>query len=115
MVLATLLKSDLPFVRAVQTAQRTVHNRVLRQALVAVIDWKMDIQSALSQPHFAARGKHAELEKDTPATRLEGPLEDLGHKVKVRTLTSGLHGIEVMADGDSAWITSNEVEVEIGK
>lgn len=34
MVMATLLKSDLPFVRAVQIAQRTVGNRVLREALV---------------------------------------------------------------------------------
>ena len=35
MVMATLLKSDVTFVRAVQIAQRTVHNRVLRDALVA--------------------------------------------------------------------------------
>lgn len=69
------------------------------QAIVAVIDWKMDIQAALSQPHFAARDKHAELEKNTPATRFEDPLESLGHKVRIRTLTSGLHGIEIMPDG----------------
>jgi type II secretory pathway component PulF len=35
MVMATLLKNDVVFVRAVQIAQRTVHNRVLREALVA--------------------------------------------------------------------------------
>ncbi len=35
MVMATLLKSDLPFVQAVRIAQRTVHNRVLRGALEA--------------------------------------------------------------------------------
>ncbi len=35
MVLATLLKSDLAFVKAVQIAQRTVSNEVLREALVA--------------------------------------------------------------------------------
>jgi type II secretory pathway component PulF len=34
MVMAVLLKSDLPFVRAVRIAQRTVNNRVLRDALV---------------------------------------------------------------------------------
>jgi len=34
MVMATLLKSDLVFTRAVQIAQRTVGNRVLRDALV---------------------------------------------------------------------------------
>jgi type II secretory pathway component PulF len=35
MVMATLLKSDLEFVRAVEIAQRTVHNRVLCDALAA--------------------------------------------------------------------------------
>jgi type II secretory pathway component PulF len=35
MVLATLLRSGLVFVRSVQIAQRTVHNRVLREALAA--------------------------------------------------------------------------------
>ncbi len=35
MVMATLLKSDVVFVRAVQIAQRTVKNEVLREALVA--------------------------------------------------------------------------------
>jgi gamma-glutamyltranspeptidase/glutathione hydrolase len=72
------------------------------QALVAVLDWKMDIQAALSQPHVAARDTHAELEKDTPATRFEDPLESLGHTVRIRTLTSGLHGIEILPDGTLA-------------
>ncbi|NJL32446.1 MAG: hypothetical protein HC898_12980, partial [Phycisphaerales bacterium] len=35
MVMATLLKSDLPFIKAVRISQRTVHNTVLREALVA--------------------------------------------------------------------------------
>jgi type II secretory pathway component PulF len=35
MVMSTLLKSDLVFTKAVQIAQRTVKNRVLRDALVA--------------------------------------------------------------------------------
>ena len=33
MVMATLLRSDMVFIRAVQIAQRTVHNRVIREAL----------------------------------------------------------------------------------
>jgi gamma-glutamyltranspeptidase/glutathione hydrolase len=69
------------------------------QALIAVIDWKMDIQAALSLPHVAARDRWAELEKDTAATRFEGALESLGHKVKILTMTSGLHGIEILPDG----------------
>lgn len=69
------------------------------QALVAVLDWNMDIQAAISLPHFAALTAKAELEKDTAAVRFKSALEAKGHKVSVLHLTSGLHGIEVMPDG----------------
>lgn len=69
------------------------------KTIVAVLDWQMDIQSAISLPHFAARTRRAELEKDTLATRFAEGLEDKDHSVKVRHLTSGLHGIEIMPDG----------------
>ena len=69
------------------------------QALVAVLDWNMDIQAAVSMPHFAARTARAELEKDTAAVRLRDPLQAKGHKVSIIHLTSGLHGIEIMPDG----------------
>lgn len=51
-VLATLLRSGLPFVKALQIAQRTVHNRVLRQSLAAceqAILAGRDIAPALEQ------------------------------------------------------------------
>jgi gamma-glutamyltranspeptidase/glutathione hydrolase len=69
------------------------------EALVAVLDWKMDIQAAVALPHFAARSATAELEKGTAATRFQDALEAKGHKVKVLHMTSGLHGIEIMPDG----------------
>jgi type II secretory pathway component PulF len=52
MVLAVLLKSDVPFTRAVRIAQRTVHNRVLREALVTceqAVHAGLDISRALEQ------------------------------------------------------------------
>jgi type II secretory pathway component PulF len=52
MVMATLLRSGLVFVRAVQIAQRTVRNRVLRQALVAceqAVNEGADISVALEK------------------------------------------------------------------
>lgn len=54
MVMATLLKSDVVFMRAVQIAQRTVHNRVLREALVAcehAVAAGRDISVALEGTH----------------------------------------------------------------
>ncbi|MHB1156173.1 MAG: type II secretion system F family protein [Phycisphaerales bacterium] len=52
MVMATLLKSDVTFVRAVRISQRTVHNRVLRSALEACEQAVMagrDIAAALEK------------------------------------------------------------------
>jgi gamma-glutamyltranspeptidase/glutathione hydrolase len=69
------------------------------EALVAVIDWNLDIQAAMALPHFAARDRTAELEKDTAATRFGEALEALGHTVRILPLTSGLHGIEILPDG----------------
>ena len=69
------------------------------KTIVAVLDWRMDIQSAIALPHFAARTRRAELEKDTLASRFLDALEDKDHSVKIRHLTSGLHGIEILPDG----------------
>ncbi|MCG8546679.1 MAG: gamma-glutamyltransferase [Alphaproteobacteria bacterium] len=69
------------------------------KTLVAMLDWKMDVQAAISLPNFGARTRTAELERDTNAARFRDPLETMGHKVKVRHLTSGLHGIEITQDG----------------
>jgi gamma-glutamyltranspeptidase/glutathione hydrolase len=69
------------------------------KTVVAVLDWDMDIQSAIELPHFGARTKHAELEKGTAAKRFRAALEAKGHSVKIRHLTSGLHGIEVTKHG----------------
>jgi type II secretory pathway component PulF len=52
MVMATLLKSDVVFIRAVQIAQRTVRNQVLRESLVACEHAVMagrDISAALER------------------------------------------------------------------
>ena len=69
------------------------------KTLVAVLDWKMDVQAAIDLPHFVNRNGATDLEKGTAAEDLKAPLESLGHEVRVRTLTSGLHGIRVTGAG----------------
>ncbi|MEM7724308.1 MAG: gamma-glutamyltransferase [Pseudomonadota bacterium] len=68
------------------------------QAIVAHIDWGMDVQQAVSMPHLVNRFGTYDLEEGTPATGLETALTDMGFEVNVRGLTSGLHAIEV-SDG----------------
>ncbi len=68
------------------------------QAIIAHIDWGMDIQSAINMPHLVNRFGTYDLEKGTGAEKLAEPLEELGYKVNIRDLTSGIHAI-VFADG----------------
>jgi gamma-glutamyltranspeptidase/glutathione hydrolase len=58
----------------------------------------MDIQSAVSLPHLVDRFGTYDIEEGTPAEKLAAPLENLGYKVRIRPLNSGLHGIAITAD-----------------
>jgi len=72
------------------------------QAIIAHIDWGMDVQQAVSMPHLVNRFGTYDLEDGTDAARFEGPLSELGFKVNVRGLNSGLHAIaigEVLSGG----------------
>ena len=69
------------------------------QTLAAVIDGGMDMQAAIDLPHLLGRPKRAELEKGTAAASLAAALRERGHRIKVRALTSGLHGIEITETG----------------
>ncbi len=64
------------------------------RAIVAVLDWGLDVQSAVSLPHYANRNGKTELELGTQAENLASGLRKLGHEVKITELRSGLHGIE---------------------
>jgi gamma-glutamyltranspeptidase/glutathione hydrolase len=67
--------------------------------LIGLIDWKLDMQSAISMPHMLNRFGTYELEAGTTAEGFAGDLEALGYKVKVGDLNSGLHGVEIAPDG----------------
>ncbi len=69
------------------------------QTLLGVLEWDLDIQSAISLPHYTNRNGTTDLEKDTPAAALKSGLEAKGHKVSVRDLNSGLHGIVITPQG----------------
>tara|TARA_R100000005_G_scaffold96082_2_gene80564 strand:- start:12524 stop:14227 length:1704 start_codon:yes stop_codon:yes gene_type:complete len=69
------------------------------KTLIAALDWKMDIGAAIDMPHFINRNGTLELEKETAAADLQSALEEMGYKVNVRPLNSGLHGIRITPDG----------------
>ncbi len=63
--------------------------------LIAVLDWQLDIQSAIELPKITNRNRYTTLEQGTELAELKKAFEARGHKVQVRDLNSGLHGIEV--------------------
>lgn len=69
------------------------------QTLIALLDWKMDMQAAINLPRFLDRNDDLEIEEGTSLETLTPRLEQLGHVVKPSKLTSGLHGIKVTGDG----------------
>ena len=69
------------------------------KTIIAVLDWGLDVQAAIDLPHHTNRNGSTDLEKGTSVATIAPTLEALGHKVKVRRLNSGLHGIERLPSG----------------
>lgn len=69
------------------------------QSIVAVLDWQLDVQQALNLPRITHRNDYLALEKGTALAQQQAVLEDMGYKVQVQDLNSGLHAIMVTADG----------------
>lgn len=65
------------------------------QTIIAVLDWGMDIQSAISMPRLVNRFGTFEIEDRPETEALTGPLQDMGFKVKRGAISSGLHGISI--------------------
>ncbi|GAW95147.1 MULTISPECIES: gamma-glutamyltransferase [Colwellia] len=69
------------------------------QTIVGVLDWQLNVQQAINLPKVTNRNYVTTLEQNTAIAKLKPALEARGHRVNVRPLNSGLHGIEVTKDG----------------
>ena len=69
------------------------------QSIVAVLDWKLDVQQALSLPRITHRNDYLALEKGTVLEQQQGALEDMGYQVQIQDLNSGLHAITISEAG----------------
>ncbi|PHP65084.1 gamma-glutamyltransferase [Zhengella mangrovi] len=68
-------------------------------AIVALLDWKMNIQQAVALPHLTNRFGTYDIEQGTSAEALVNDLQALGYETAVRDLNSGLHGVAFTEDG----------------
>ncbi|MDB6177544.1 gamma-glutamyltransferase [Paracoccus sp. Z330] len=69
------------------------------KAIVAHLDWGMDIQQAVALPNIVNRFGTMDIEAGSKSTELSQPLTDIGFEVNERDLNSGLHGIAITPDG----------------
>lgn len=65
------------------------------QSIIGILDFNMDPQVAISQPHIVNRNGATDVEENTDAVAMIPALEALGHETKVRDLNSGLHVIQI--------------------
>lgn len=85
------------------------------RSVIGVLDWSLDIQAAVSLPHVVSRNGVVDLEAGTAAADLRSALEERGHEIRVRDLTSGLHGIAATGDGLSGGADPRREGIALGR
>ncbi len=85
------------------------------KTIIAHLDWKMNIQEAISLPNFTTLRNIIELEKGTKIAKLKKPLEKMGHTVKVKDLVSGIHAITINKNGIKGGADPRRSGIAIGK
>ncbi len=93
-----VFKGDKPYLAVGSPGGSAIMNYVAK-TLVGVLDWKLDIQQAISLPNFGSRNKQTELERGTSLEQLVQPLRAMGHDVNVLEFPSGLQGIVIDENG----------------
>ena len=63
------------------------------KTIIAALDWRMNLQDSVALPNFVNKNHKTELEKGTYLENFALELQRLGHKIKIKTKNSGLHGI----------------------
>ncbi len=69
------------------------------KTLIGLLDWNLSMQAAIDLPNHINRNGATELEKNTMLTGHADALRRRGHKIRLGSLVSGLHGIRVTPGG----------------
>lgn len=85
------------------------------KALVAHLDWGMDVDAAVALPNALNRFGSFELEEGTAAADLADDLKALGFDTEIKELNSGLQAIAVLPDGIEAAADPRREGVAIGR
>jgi len=63
------------------------------KTLVGILDWGLDVQSAIDLPNFGSRNGPTEIEKGSALEGTQAALKALGHDVRAIDMTSGVQAI----------------------
>ncbi|MCB1461798.1 MAG: gamma-glutamyltransferase [Nitratireductor sp.] len=85
------------------------------QAIIAHLDWGMDVAQAVAMPHLLNRFGPFEVEADTRAEAFAPALEALGYDVAVKDMNSGLHAIAISTDGLSGGADPRREGLAVGR
>jgi gamma-glutamyltranspeptidase/glutathione hydrolase len=69
------------------------------KTLIAVLDWRMDVQQSINLPNIGSRNRDTELERGGAAETLQEGLRQRGHRVTILPMPSGVHAIVLDKDG----------------
>ncbi len=83
-------------------------------AIIAHLDWGMDVQQAAAAPHAINRFGTYDLEEGTKAADMADALMALGYETGTRALTSGLHMIAI-GDGLSGGADPRREGIALGE
>jgi len=84
------------------------------QTLFALIDWKMDMQTAISLPHLVNRFGPYDVEAGTLAEAMVDDLIAVGYQTAVKEINSGLNGVAISTDGLAGGTDPRREGVAIG-
>ncbi|MDO5638889.1 MAG: gamma-glutamyltransferase [Neisseria sp.] len=93
-----VLKNGAPYLAVGSPGGSRIIGYVAK-TLVAHIDWGMNIQQAIDLPNMLNRGSAYEVEEHTAAADFAPGLGQMGYKVQIRDLNSGVQGIVIRSDG----------------
>jgi len=69
------------------------------KTLIATLDWDQPVEQAIALPNVIYSGRSVEVEAGTSAKDWSQTLRDYGHRIDLRSLTSGVHALQRYSDG----------------